>query len=159
MTLDPTRSLSLNRVSPSLFHDLTACALRVAFGRQEHGAVGVVHPAAILGTLCHAVLEEMVVTKAFWAADWTERLTETWSRRAVESQQAYPLLGPAESWPGFQIKRARLKPLLERLRALIGDAETDDLFTEVELWSRDQTLFGRADLVVRGATSLVIDYK
>ena len=157
--LDADHSAALERVSPSLFHDLGACALRVAFQRQRHELPGLVSAAAVMGTLCHAVLETMVVTGAFRTAEWAEHLQQLWQVRVAAAEQSYPLLGPSASWPGFQIKRARLRTLLARLRVLLGDIRSEEILTEVELCSQDGRLFGRADLVVRSDVRLVIDYK
>jgi RecB family exonuclease len=158
-TLDPKRSDHIDRMSPSLFHELEACALRVAFRRQHHEQPAISSSAALLGRMCHAALEQLVVNGELWAEDWSTRLLDRWHQEVATTEAHHPELGPPDAWPGFHLKRARLRTLAAHLRELVAETPRDLLFPEVELRSQDGLLFGRADLIVRGQPSLIIDYK
>jgi hypothetical protein len=63
-------------------------------------------------------------------------------------------------WPNFALKRARLRKTALRLKALVGElGPGHQLLPELELSAADGRLRGRADLVIRGGTSVIVDYK
>lgn len=122
----------------------------------------------MLGDLCHAVLEELVTSGAIRRDDWAQEIDPLWlaiAARMAHSLQAAPqedfLSRAPEEWPGYAIKRARLKKAAQRLHSLLASAGHDaELISEASLRTPDGRLQGRPDLVVRAVDeSWVVDFK
>jgi len=125
-------------------------------------------PAQALGDLCHAVLEELVATGAIRQERWAESVDPSWlsvAERMADEIHAAPhedsLSGSPQSWPGYVMKRARLRKAARRLHDLLATAGSDaEMISEAPLTTADGKLQGRPDLIVRDfAETWVVDYK
>ena len=167
MTVSVASSAPIERVSPSLLNRLLSCPLRHALAAKGETHVGSKPPEARLGSAAHAVLEAAVKTRALFGTEWLDFLHRSWQERiAIEEAKAAEAgdieqWGPAESWPSFHARRARLQVAAIRLKQILGDITEDvDLLTEHTLRSDRPPLIGQPDLIVRGpSTGLVVDYK
>ena len=154
-------------LSPSALALLQSCPLRLAFQRSvpRTRAAGLA-PQQLLGTLCHAVLEQVVKDETLLRPTWERALDDAWAERIAAlptSMGAEPpawMVGPPQTWPGYAIKRARLGKAARRLRELLASAEGAELVSEQELVALTGRLRGYPDLVVRGQTAhWIVDYK
>ncbi len=107
-------------------------------------------------------------TGAIRQEQWAEAVGPSWLRvaeRMAEEVHAAPheasLAGSPESWPGYVMKRARLKKAARRLHDLVATAGREaELISEVPLVAAQGRLQGRPDLIVRdGTETWVVDYK
>ena len=155
-------------LSPSGFEILRACRLRASFGQHGQGGRPPRTPQQVLGDLCHAVLEELVTTGAIRRDDWDHAIDPVWltiAARMAGALEAEPhedfVSHAPEHWPGYAIKRARLRKAAKRLHDLIASARHDaELICEASLRTSDGRLRGRPDLIVRAVDeSWVVDFK
>lgn len=177
MAPDPGEPAStpITTFSPSEINDLVACPLRVAFGRDPASArlkrpgVG-----AILGTVAHAVFEELG-RRSRWPDDPSERraaIEAIWDEREEAGRAKLaaawsPVVPPApESWPGYQLKRVRtVRRALKRLdRATELPPDEPEratpMLTDDRLEDRASGLVGYPDLVREESGLLtVVDFK
>lgn len=119
-----------------------------------------------IGRICHAVLDFLVRSGNLVAADWDRDLEAAWSdevRREGESVGEAPghLSSEPERWPGYELKRARLRRMAARLRTVLTALpEGAVLLPEEPMAALEGKLRGRPDLVVRHPDAhMVIDYK
>lgn len=153
----------VNRLSPTSFEVMLGCRRRFALGQHgAHLAGGT--DATRLGSICHAVLDKAVAGHALALADWRSCVETLWADAvAVEEARASEagIDKPARTWSGYEIKRARLLKVAERLRTFLADIPVDtQLLTEHPMSAEGGRLFGRADLILRGPhTHRIIDYK
>ncbi len=163
MTRPPEGSEHISWVSATSYERLRTCALRAAFARSgSHD--GSFSAAATIGTLVHAVFEELVRTGAIRGDDWSSRADDLWDAglRRAAAEAAVRLrhaVDPME-WPDLNLKRARLRRSLGRLRSMILSLPAGSkLHPEEPLQALGRRLQGTADLIVRGPRSMIIDYK
>lgn len=162
----------LKRLSPSLANDLFACFYRAAFridGRFD--ALRRQSPAAALGVVAHAVIEDLgrgLLTNA--TPEEAESLVEDRWLHHLETQAAVlertwaPATPPApEDWPGYHLTKARV--LRRALRRAVGGpvpGRPTRPSTAIEQMIEDQKtgLYGRPDRV-EGPSSArrVVDLK
>lgn len=123
-------------------------------------------PAVRLGDACHHALDFLVATKAIVGDQWEAELGRKWQEeidheRASQSGGDLARWGPPETWPNFELKRARLRNLARSVRRLMLELPADaHVLTEHDLTGRGGLLAGRVDLLVRSASShMVVDYK
>lgn len=120
------------------------------------------NPILRLGTICHRVLEYVVTSRVLFDEQWREALEEAWTREVaaeIEVPEGSPGEDP-ESWPGYEVKRARLFKIAARLRAKLIEIPSHQVLTEVKLNGRQSKLRGVADLVIRQpGTHHLVDYK
>ena len=161
-------SKSLASLSPTSFEGLRLCRLRTAFGQLPKTQLSPRTSQQVLGDLCHAVLEELVISGSILRDDWREAVDPLWlilAARMADAVHATPhepsLSGPPDLWPGYVIKRARLNKTAGRLHDLLAAAGEDaELVCEKPLATADGRLQGRPDLIVRAAAdSWVVDFK
>jgi RecB family exonuclease len=121
-------------------------------------------PAARLGTVCHSVLDKAVREGWLETDAWRQLVEEQWDREVAAEHdrgQAADHLGEPGKWPGYQLKRARLFQVANRLRDFLDDLPVGaEVLTEEPLSTDDGLLFGRVDLIIRTAERhQIIDYK
>jgi hypothetical protein len=111
-----------------------------------------------LGIVCHQVLDKMVSSRSLWDEGWLLELDRIW-REFVQNEAGS--LEVAESWPNYQLKRARLRRTAGQLRELLTTLPPDAVvIPEEAMVGLGGRLKGRPDLVVRAATThRIIDYK
>lgn len=117
--------------------------------------------AARLGSVCHAVLEDLARSGSLIGPVEDEAIDGLWrDRLAGEIRDDDPPARP-EAWPDFHLLRARLPVVVRRIAALVASAGPGaTVRPEVHLTSRDGRLHGYADLIVDGTTRhLCVDYK
>ena len=160
-------SQPLKRIAPSTYEALRSCRLRVAYTQALAWGGHTSRPPLRLGAAAHRVLDRFVSEHAFRDPMWEDWVDRAWDdaidkeRQASLSAGELSRFGPPERCPNFELKRARLLRLAERLRdildALPGGTKLE---TEVPLSAYDGRLFGIADVVVRGNDEHeIIDYK
>jgi CRISPR/Cas system-associated exonuclease Cas4 (RecB family) len=157
-------SAEIKRLSPSSFEVLHECSLRVAFAQDNRDGRSRGSTAARLGSVCHAVLDKAVRNGLLEQPNWRGGVERLWDAElAYETDRAVAvgLTEQPKKWPGYQLKRARLLQVAERVRtfltALPGDAEVR---TEESLTADHGRLYGRPDLIIRSsARHQIIDYK
>lgn len=162
--MNPGKSWPLAYVSPSSYEVLRDCRLRKAFAQQSPPGHSV--PALRLGAACHRILCQLAEGRVI-PAQLDSRLKELWraeiEREAAASKQAgeWALFGPPESWPGIQLKRARLRRAAGWLAALLASLPAGaDVRCELDLQGAGGRLRGKIDLAVRsGGVPLIADYK
>jgi CRISPR/Cas system-associated exonuclease Cas4 (RecB family) len=139
----------------------------MAFQRTSTGGMWAPTPQRALGTICHSVLEVLVGSGDIATSAWESRLETAW-RNAIEKAQTSKELtgdswakGDPRSWPGYAIKRARLRKTAGRLRELLaGAGEPAELLCEQACTALSGQLVGRPDLIVRSPKAhWVVDYK
>jgi RecB family exonuclease len=155
-------------LAPSALETLRQCRLRTAFTQQAKGPGPPRTPQQVLGDLCHAVLEELARSGDIRRDDWERAIDPVWqttTRHVADAVLAEPHdssleLAP-EHWPGYAIKRARLRKAVGRVHDLLARAGPDaELICEATLATGDGRLHGRPDLIVRGRDeSWVVDFK
>lgn len=157
-------SKAIGSLSPSSFEVIRACRTRMAFSQSYKGRHK--SPALRLGDVCHRVLDHVIQMLELTSTEWVAELTASWDleidKEASLSEKAgeRDLYGPPSSWPGYEVKRARLFKMAQRLRQDLADVPREALITEEWLSARDGALRGRADLLVRtSGRHEVIDYK
>lgn len=137
--------------------------MRFALG--QHGTRRFVGTDATrLGSICHAVLDRAVSDGVFASSDWKAKVAALWvDAVAAEESRAIEagITKPAQAWTGYQIKRARLLKVAERLRGFLEELPPGtEVLTEHALSAEGGRLFGRADLILRGeGVHRIIDYK
>ncbi|MGI9100178.1 MAG: PD-(D/E)XK nuclease family protein [Solirubrobacteraceae bacterium] len=164
--LPPSKPIA--SLSPSAFETLRECRLRASFAQHAQGPGPPRTPQQALGDLCHAVLEELARSGAIRRDDWEQAIDPLWlatTKRIAGAVLAEPhdaslALAP-ELWPGYAIKRARLRKAAGRLHDLLAGARADaELICEAPLATGDGRLHGRPDLIVRGRDeSWIVDFK
>ena len=155
----------ISSLSPTGFAVLHACPLRLAYQRARGLRPSELEPQQALGTLCHAVLQSMVEDRSLLQVEWEQALDRAWERRLAqlllqEADAADWIRQPPTKWPGYAIKRARLRKATRRLRELLRAAGEAQLICEQPLAALGGRLRGFPDLIVRGPDAhWVIDYK
>ena len=148
---------------------MRACRLRAAYAKMSHPQHGRRQsPAQRLGNVCHRVLAKMVVEGNFMSESWQTRLYETWDEEVVSEMSAVVHAGDSpqtsevpERWPGYEVKRARLRYVGQRVRDLLLELPAGaTVLPEVPLEGYERRLRGIADLVLRSqGAHRVVDYK
>jgi RecB family exonuclease len=163
MTRPPQESDHIEWVSATSYERLQTCALRAAFARSGPQDA-VFSTAAAIGTLVHGVFEELVRTGAIRGEDWSSHADDLWDaglrRAAAEAAVRLGHTVDPTFWPDLNLKRARLRRSLVRLRSMILTLPADSvLLPEEPLQALGGLLQGTADLIVRGPWKTIIDYK
>jgi CRISPR/Cas system-associated exonuclease Cas4 (RecB family) len=143
---------------------MSVCRLRIAFIQSATGQGTTATPATLLGHACHAVLDDLVKGGGLWRVGWELSIDSLWeSALGVElgREPSAAGWGAPERWPGYQIKRARLRRLATHLKGLLDDLPDEpEIRAEQTIVGLEGRLFGRLDLAVRGARShFIVDYK
>jgi hypothetical protein len=105
-----------------------------------------------------------VKDKLLLSEAWKSEAERLWDSEVDAERDRLAGAGSSDDparWPGYQLKRARLFQVAGRVRELLVDLPPGcEVLTEVGLKSDDGLLYGRADLVIRGANRhQIIDYK
>jgi RecB family exonuclease len=155
-----TESRAIQYVTPTSYERLRTCFLQQAFVQRERTShEGAQSSAALLGTIVHEVLQRVVDDGSLLTDVWKQSLSECWNDRLAARSEASPDIRP-EMWPAFHLTAARLVTTAGRLRRLLlGLGQNSSVLTEAELSARSGRLRGRPDIILRGATHAVIDYK
>lgn len=136
----------MSHLTPSSFEEMRSCRLRYAL---RHKAGGVLEhpsaPAALLGQLCHRVMERLVVSKAIPGA-WQESFEQLWVAEAAAASSAD---GQApETWPGYALKKVELRRTLSDLNSLLAESSPlESIKAELVLQNSEGNIQGRLDLV------------
>ena len=165
----PTGELSrpYEFLSPTSFEEMRTCRLRAAFkvlGKGGHSADG--SAALHLGNVCHRVMEVAVQDRTLLSDLWEDSFESVWDAeiaREVAKMEArgghHPV--PAERWPDYEVKRARLRRVARRIRAILVDLPVESsVVPEAKLEAFEGRLRGVADLVIRPpGPHRMLDYK
>jgi CRISPR/Cas system-associated exonuclease Cas4 (RecB family) len=154
MTLQSPEAQPLERLSPSRYQDLLVCPLRVAHA-QAGGGKGPKSDPQIVGEAAHAVLQELVETRALLEPDWRSRIAPAFEAQLGRFERSVKDVG------GARLARARLATVAERVKQLLTEAGADaDVLCEEELEALGARLHGVVDLIINASEShLVVDYK
>jgi hypothetical protein len=159
-------------VTPSRVSALEACFLRAAFDADPHRADVFRGPKARLGAASHALLERVMKRELDGVPAGTRRhrLQQLWEEEAqkegdaARSSELERHLGPPRRWPGYNIQRARVLAMAQRLlerreegfTAKRGSSARAERFYS----AYGGRLRGRADAVYsRGGRTVIEDYK
>ena len=149
MMNDPMNSQALGPVSPSLLTRL-ACPLRVAFGQAGTGATANSSEAAVLGTVAHRAIEQVLDGSDLDEA-WVQGCSEELARTGVDPMEL----------PAARRTLLRLNKHVAQLLELLSTKPELSRLSEAWLETNDGELGGQPDLVAVGPDNLamVIDYK
>lgn len=139
-----------------------ACRLQFALGRGVGSRPpGAISPPALLGDACHAVLESLTASRAITGDGWQEALEAAWTIALADLDDRLPAGEDPRSWRGFNLARARLKNVAERLRELLSEFDPGASFVcEEKMTALNGALVGRPDLVIRASDRhWIVDYK
>lgn len=162
MNLEFPASAQVARLSPSAFEAMRSCRLRASFAQNRHGEPLQNAPAALLGLACHQALDSLVESGRIREGTWLAAIDEAWETAITQVMASADITADPSSMPGYQIKRVRLRQVTARVRELLTapEAEGAAVVTEATLESGNGILFGRPDLIIRGAqVHRIIDYK
>ncbi len=157
--LDPVKRLSSSRL-----HALEQCALKEIWSCNKIEALLPVFPAARLGTVVHAILEQAaqgrIRDEAVFESSWQQQIEqiEKLMRESVSEKHLVPLCETASK---YEVKKLMLKrAILPVAPAYPASGEKSVLDTEKWVASKDGKIGGKIDLVqgVPGHVVL-IDYK
>jgi CRISPR/Cas system-associated exonuclease Cas4 (RecB family) len=107
----------------------------------------------------------MVEQRLLWEEAWLTELERIWNERLEELiaslGQQEGELGRPETWPDYQLKKARLRLMTRRLReVLIAEPRETAFLLEENLRDHSGRIQGRADLVLRRpGAHRIIDFK
>lgn len=169
LKLSPPSPGALERVSPSRATDLLACPYRVAFQLDRRfDALRRPTPAALLGTVAHAVVEAASTGLVPPGATAEEAQAQLASRFDALVEHAGARLDAAwaparpprpADWPGYHLIRVRALRRASELRSG-SRAQRSGIGVEVDLRDATTALVGRPDRVEQdGATTRVVDLK
>jgi RecB family exonuclease len=154
--------VTIRYLSPTSLQILEACPLRLYFRETSDGPPAGLAPAAFIGVLIHRVLERLVQQVLQPGGNASAELPRVWDEEVayLSTEQGVPVRTVLEL-PGYQLKRARVRHLVQRLEVIwAGRDRSKDPRTEVDVASRDGLLAGRIDLVLPTEAGIVlIDYK
>lgn len=164
MSVGLLQSSPIERLAPTSSEVLHECPLRYSFAQASAPGTFRGTPATRLGTIAHNVLDTAVRERLLWREDWRNELEKVWDTEAHAEEVRAAAAGvadPANRWPGYQLKRARLFQVAGRVRSHLEDLPAGaEVLTEVALSAADGLLHGRADLIIRSpACHQIIDYK
>src|SRR5690348_11606230 len=118
----PIQPIPIEYTTPTRAEALRRCMLQAAFeAGPEYRDLTFRGPAARLGSACHAVLEDAVKGQfdSVPHGELLDSFEQVWRaqiEREEASAQKSPLersLGPAQRWPYYALKRARLFRLIQ----------------------------------------------
>lgn len=154
--------MTVRYLSPTSLLILQACPLRLYFREASGSAPEGLAPAAFIGILIHRVLDRLVQQVLIAGGNASAELSRVWDEE-VAYLSAEQGLTPRTvlEFPAYQVKRARVRHLVQRLELIWAGRDTSvDPRTEVDVASRDGLLVGRIDLVLPTEAGIVlIDYK
>jgi len=153
--------VTVRYLSPTSLPVLQACPLRLYF-RETSGPPAGLAPAAFIGVLIHRVLDQLVQQVLLSGGNASAELSRVWDEEVAHLSTAEGLSARAVlELPGYQVKRARVRHLVQRLEVMWAERDTSiEPRTELDVASRDGLLVGRIDLVLPTPAGIVlIDYK
>lgn len=160
----PAPSLEpISHISPSSAAELLRCPLRVAFQRSRQHRIGVTgNPAAMLGIICHAVLERVGKGEILSRPrdEWPKAIDELWDRSLTEMAGLLPPDSRPDRWPYYHLKRAQVRrvgvDLAESLAVAARQGAPQPLF-EWSMVGYGGKLVGKADRVVPEAAGVIVE--
>jgi RecB family exonuclease len=153
--------VTVRYLSPTSLPVLQACPLRLYF-RETSGPPAGLAPAAFIGVLIHRVLDRLVQQVLLSGGNASAELSRVWDEEVAHLSTEVGLSARAVlELPGYQVKRARVRHLVQRLEVMWAERDTSiEPRTELDVASRDGLLVGRIDLVLPTPAGIVlIDYK
>jgi hypothetical protein len=161
----------LTAVTPSTFHHLRQCGLRVAYDRAGPGGPRPSSPGARLGDAAHGVLAR--VARGEFGVDPTQpgfdaAVSTAWGQEVAAQASASRLhpveatFGPPEAWPSFNDVASRLAYEAGTLAAQVHEWAGRALLVEQTIRPLGDTVWGTPDLIVGpggGEGGTVIEFK
>lgn len=147
----------LASIAPTGLSTLLECPLHFAFGRDKSSGSGPPSAAAMIGDVCHAVLERQV-EKQPPPADLNAFVASAWDEEAAGLERKHGLeLG---TFSRSRLVRSRLVRTARALAALLAEAGEAEHICEQEMAAKGGRLVGRPDLVIHGEQAhWIVDYK
>lgn len=153
-------------VTPSGAASLLECKLRVAYATEGGGGPEIGSPATRLGTACHEVLELAANGALAHGGDdeWRKSFEEAWDsaigRQLAEVAQLKPPRPwpKPERWPYYAPRKVATKRVARQLSAEVADPRFMAAAEGMQQ-TRDGTIRGKPDLIVRSPGHEIRDYK
>lgn len=151
------QSEALASIAPTGLSTLLECPLHFAFDHDKSGRSSLPGAAAMIGNVCHAVLERQV-EKQPPPADLDAFIASAWADEAAALERKHGLeLGVLSR---SRLARSRLVKTARALAALLTEAGEAEYICEQEMVAKGGRLVGRPDLVIRGEQAhWIVDYK
>lgn len=148
---------ALASIAPTGLSTLLECPLHFAFNHDKSGGSSLPGTAAMIGDVCHAVLERQV-EKEPPPADLDAFVASAWDDEAAALERKHGLeLG---TFSRSRLVRSRLAKTARALAALLAEAGEAEHICEQEMVAKGGRLVGRPDLVIRGEQAhWIVDYK
>ena len=138
----------------------------MAFRQASYGASRRLSPAAVIGNICHSILDYLVRSREIWNENWLGVMESQWDELVGAAFREAKDAGDTrfsspESWPQFHLKHSRLRNAGRRLKEILEYLSPSAVvLPEEPLLAADGRLYGRPDLLIREpGNHQVIEYK